>query len=104
MYIRTNETMAFLLLNASFNTNVLNETNQTFIENSENYVTICSKSLMQCIFLSISFGLLIICSVIGNSFVIAAVILERNLQMSVANYLIASLASADLTVSIMVCS
>ncbi len=63
---------------------------------------ICTNSIFQCIALSISLGLLIICTMIGNSFVIAAVILDRNLQMSVANYLIVSLASADLTVSIMV--
>ena len=64
--------------------------------------TICANSIFQCISLSISLGLLIICTMVGNSFVIAAVILDRNLQMSVANYLIVSLASADLTVSIMV--
>ena len=93
--------MAFSLSNVSFNTYILNQTNQTYLT-TDNHVTICSQSLLQCVVLSISFSLLIIFSVIGNSFVIAAVILERNLQMSVANYLIVSLASADLTVSIMV--
>jgi len=38
---------------------------------------------------------------IGNIFVIAAIILERNLQ-SVANYLILSLAVADLLVAVLV--
>lgn len=37
----------------------------------------------------------------GNFFVIAAIILERNLQ-SVANYLILSLAVADLLVAVLV--
>ena len=39
--------------------------------------------------------------VLGNIFVIAAIILERNLQ-SVANYLILSLAVADLLVAVLV--
>lgn len=62
----------------------------------------CSGSILQCLFLSLVLGLMIISTIIGNSFVIAAVILERNLQ-GVANYLIVSLAVADLTVAIMVC-
>ena len=37
----------------------------------------------------------------GNVFVVAAIILERNLQ-SVANYLILSLAVADLMVAVLV--
>ena len=40
-------------------------------------------------------------SFLGNVFVIAAIILERNLQ-SVANYLILSLAVADLLVAVLV--
>ncbi|XP_050591265.1 5-hydroxytryptamine receptor-like isoform X1 [Bombus affinis] len=46
-------------------------------------------------------GLLILVTVVGNLFVIAAIILERNLQ-SVANYLIVSLAVADLMVACLV--
>ena len=46
-------------------------------------------------------GALIICSIIGNSFVIAAIYLEKSLQ-NVANYLIVSLACADLMVAIIV--
>jgi hypothetical protein len=61
----------------------------------------CSEFIIKCSFISIILGLLIICTIIGNSFVIAAVILERNLH-SVANYLIVSLAITDLTVSVMV--
>jgi len=43
-------------------------------------------------------GLVILATVAGNVFVIAAIALERNLR-TVANYLIASLAVADLLVS-----
>jgi hypothetical protein len=61
----------------------------------------CNDTLFKCIGLSILLGLLIICTIIGNSFVIAAVILERNLH-NLGNYLIVSLAFSDLTVAIMV--
>lgn len=61
----------------------------------------CSQSIFRCLLLSVVLGVLIITTIVGNSFVIAAVILERNLQ-GVANYLIVSLAVADLTVAIMV--
>lgn len=46
-------------------------------------------------------GLIILATIVGNIFVIAAVVLERNLH-SVANYLIASLAVADLMVAALV--
>ncbi|XP_021916811.1 5-hydroxytryptamine receptor-like isoform X2 [Zootermopsis nevadensis] len=46
-------------------------------------------------------GLVILATVIGNVFVIAAILLERNLQ-NVANYLILSLAVADLLVACLV--
>jgi len=42
-------------------------------------------------------GLVILATIVGNVFVIAAIVLEKNLR-SVANYLIASLAVADLMV------
>ena len=42
-----------------------------------------------------------VCFFKGNIFVIAAIVLERNLQ-SVANYLILSLAVADLLVAVLV--
>ena len=61
----------------------------------------CAEFVAKCSVLSVILGLLIICAVIGNSFVIAAVVLERNLHC-VGNYLIVSLAIADLTVSVMV--
>ncbi|XP_063232293.1 5-hydroxytryptamine receptor-like [Bacillus rossius redtenbacheri] len=50
---------------------------------------------------SVVLGLLILATVIGNVFVIAAILLERHLQ-SVANYLIVSLAVADLMVACLV--
>jgi len=46
-------------------------------------------------------GVIILATIVGNVFVIAAVVLERNLH-SVANYLIASLAVADLMVAALV--
>ena len=47
---------------------------------------------------TITLGLMILCTIIGNVFVIAAIILEKNLH-NVANYLILSLAVADLMVA-----
>lgn len=47
---------------------------------------------------SVVLGLMILCTIIGNVFVIAAIILEKNLH-SVANYLILSLAVADCMVA-----
>ena len=45
---------------------------------------------------------IILATVVGNAFVIAAVLLERNLRSHVANYLVASLAVADLLVAVLV--
>ena len=47
------------------------------------------------------FILVSFCCISGNIFVIAAIVLERNLQ-GVANYLILSLAVADLLVAVLV--
>ena len=44
---------------------------------------------------------IIVATVVGNVFVVAAIVLERNLQ-NVANYLVASLAVADLLVAALV--
>jgi hypothetical protein len=71
------------------------------ISESFSDVSFCEAFLGKCIALSVIFGLLILCAAIGNSFVIAAVMLERNLH-NVANNLIVSLAVADLMVAIMV--
>lgn len=46
-------------------------------------------------------GVMILCTIIGNVFVIAAIILEKNLH-NVANYLILSLAVSDCMVAIIV--
>lgn len=46
-------------------------------------------------------GILILATIIGNVFVMAAVVLERNLH-NVSNYLTASLAAADLLVAVLV--
>jgi len=46
-------------------------------------------------------GVIILATIVGNVFVIAAIVLERNLR-NVANYLIASLAVADLLVAALV--
>ncbi|KAK6618374.1 hypothetical protein RUM44_002826 [Polyplax serrata] len=51
--------------------------------------------------ISVILALMILITVIGNVFVIAAILLERNLQ-NVANYLIVSLAVADLMVACLV--
>ncbi|XP_034242892.1 5-hydroxytryptamine receptor-like [Thrips palmi] len=51
--------------------------------------------------ISVVLGLMILITIIGNVFVIAAILLERNLQ-NVANYLIVSLAVADLMVACLV--
>ncbi|XP_074659038.1 5-hydroxytryptamine receptor-like [Tubulanus polymorphus] len=58
-------------------------------------------SLTHLLVSSIVLGLMILSTIIGNVFVVAAIILERNLQ-SVANYLVMSLAVADLMVATLV--
>nr|ABY85410.1 putative serotonin receptor 5HT1A [Antheraea pernyi] len=50
---------------------------------------------------SVVLAIIILATIIGNVFVIAAIIIERNLQ-NVANYLVASLAVADLMVACLV--
>ncbi|XP_044755615.1 5-hydroxytryptamine receptor-like [Coccinella septempunctata] len=52
-------------------------------------------------FLSLFLGLMILVTIIGNVFVIAAILLEKYLQ-NVANYLVVSLAVADLMVACLV--
>ncbi|XP_062698802.1 5-hydroxytryptamine receptor-like isoform X2 [Aedes albopictus] len=57
--------------------------------------------LIRMIATAVVLGIVILATVIGNVFVIAAILLERNLQ-SVANHLILSLAVADLLVACLV--
>lgn len=59
------------------------------------------KSLAHLVGTSVVLGLMILATIIGNVFVIAAIILEKNLH-NVANYLILSLAVADLMVATLV--
>ena len=61
------------------------------MEISQNFVTFSEYMTFRYIYLFIT----------GNIFVIAAIVLERNLQ-SVANYLILSLGVADLLVAVLV--
>ncbi|KFM69407.1 5-hydroxytryptamine receptor 2A, partial [Stegodyphus mimosarum] len=58
-------------------------------------------NLVQMLLLTILLGLIILATVVGNVFVIAAVFLERNLQTE-GNYLVLSLAVADLMVACLV--
>ena len=58
-------------------------------------------SLAHLLMTSVVLGIIILATIVGNVFVIAAIILERNLR-NVANYLIASLAVADLLVAALV--
>ncbi|XP_022901391.1 5-hydroxytryptamine receptor-like [Onthophagus taurus] len=76
----------------------LNGTNATNATTTNSEVT---AELVTMIATGVVLGLLILATVIGNVFVIAAILLERNLQ-NVANYLILSLAVADLLVACLV--
>lgn len=86
-------------LHAFFNItdDFLNLSNYQYFFNSK----YCHNKWGRCLLLSIILGLIIISTVIGNGFVIAAVVLEKNLH-NVANHLIVSLAVADLMVAVMV--
>lgn len=68
---------------------------------TQKYFTIQIKSMEHLVGTSVSLGLMILATIIGNVFVIAAILLEKNLH-SVANYLILSLAVADLMVATLV--
>ena len=72
------------------NSSVLTDGNQ-FIHNQMLYIVLTSLIL----------GFLTLSTVIGNVFVIAAILLERNLR-TVGNYLVLSLAVADLMVACLV--
>jgi hypothetical protein len=61
----------------------------------------CQEHRLSCLGISSVLTVLILCTIIGNAFVIAAVVLDRNLN-NVANHLIVSLAVADLMVATMV--
>ncbi|XP_018025412.1 5-hydroxytryptamine receptor 2A [Hyalella azteca] len=74
--------------------------NDTDIDGSYDGAT-AAMSTAGMIATSVVLGVMILTTVIGNVFVIAAILLERNLQQ-VANFLIVSLAVADLMVACLV--
>jgi len=51
---------------------------------------------------SLVLGILTVLTIVGNVFVIAAIVRERDLRKSSANYLVLSLAVADLMVAMLV--
>ncbi|NP_001191511.1 G-protein-coupled 5-hydroxytryptamine receptor 2 [Aplysia californica] len=79
--------------------NASNSTSDVDVGPPEWHLTVYSQEHL--IVTSIILGLFVLCCIIGNCFVIAAVILERSLH-NVANYLILSLAVADLMVAVLV--
>jgi hypothetical protein len=101
------DTTEYLFKNDSLSLRNSNRIDQSFnsfqlTSKINNGTQFCTTSPIKCIVLTLLFGGFTICTIIGNSFVIAAIVLEKNLHSNVGNYLIASLASADLLVAIMV--
>jgi len=72
---------------------VTNDSSGTSLEYSNQFAVSIATSVL--------LGVMTLTTIIGNIFVIAAIVLERNLQC-VANYLILSLAVADLLVAVLV--
>ncbi|XP_068082186.1 5-hydroxytryptamine receptor-like [Anabrus simplex] len=71
------------------------------IVEGRNYHQIKGEAKDKKILADVQLSLICLCLILGNVFVIAAILLERNLQ-NVANYLILSLAVADLLVACLV--
>ena len=71
------------------------------VNRSKTLFRLTAYSQLHLISTSVILGVMILCCIIGNCFVIAAVMLERSLH-NVANYLIVSLAVADLMVAVLV--
>lgn len=69
--------------------------------NNHNYINNELASTLTDISLAFLLGVLILCTIIGNVFVIIAILMEKNLR-TVSNYLVLSLAIADLMVACMV--
>ncbi|XP_012676083.1 5-hydroxytryptamine (serotonin) receptor 1A a [Clupea harengus] len=78
-----------------------NSTYPDVLDRNNHTTELSEVALSYQIVTSLLLGLLILCSIFGNSFVIAAIALERSLQ-NVQNYLIGSLAVTDLMVSVLV--
>nr|XP_015838796.1 PREDICTED: uncharacterized protein LOC661612 isoform X2 [Tribolium castaneum] len=85
----------YSLLNSNFSSNF--SVNRTF----NYYPHDETIKIVTMVGIAVLLGFIILATVIGNVFVIAAILLERNLQ-NVANYLILSLAVADLLVACLV--
>lgn len=98
--------MAVLMVLTNYSVGNLTGQNET-MEDGMGNITIRQGMLLQpysmphMVATSIILGTMILATIIGNVFVIAAILLEKNLQ-SVANYLILSLAVADLMVAALV--
>jgi hypothetical protein len=75
-----------------------NNTNSSLLGSDQQFD---NKEMMYIIITSLILGFLTLLTVIGNVFVIAAILLERNLR-TVGNYLVLSLAVADLMVACLV--
>lgn len=73
----------------------------TIYFNVTNLTSTLFPESVETIFIAVFLGIFILITVIGNFFVIAAIATERNLK-GIANYLILSLAVADLMVAILV--
>lgn len=74
---------------------------ETNASSNDSSAPVAIHSLPHLLVTAIILGLIILSTVVGNVFVIAAVTLERNLRC-VNNYLVASLAFADLMVASLV--
>jgi len=85
-------------MNSSINSSdLLTDTDHQDIDSDET----SQLDLIIIIFTSLILGLMILTTIIGNVFVMMAILMDRQLQ-SVANYLILSLALADLLVAVLV--
>ena len=91
------------LLCTAFSTNQIQFNNDNISNLTSEGFSYCQVFQLRCLGISLVLTVLILCTIIGNAFVIAAVVLDRNLN-NVANHLIVSLAVADLMVATMVLS
>ncbi|XP_044261684.1 5-hydroxytryptamine receptor-like isoform X1 [Tribolium madens] len=85
----------YSLLNSNFSSNFSVNRTFNYYQHDE------TIKIVTMVGIAVLLGFIILATVIGNVFVIAAILLERNLQ-NVANYLILSLAVADLLVACLV--
>ena len=68
----------------------------------DNYSRVARSAGAHLLVTSLLLGLVIMATIVGNVFVMVAIAVERHLRVNVANYLIASLAVADLLVAALV--